>query len=67
MPYIFVTDGYPEANEFDDNYVRLDRSTPLIDAPLLQKIRDHYLSRARGTPVVTKNGAVEMVPTAPQG
>ena len=32
MPYIFVDDGFPEAADFDDNYVRAGRAVPLRPA-----------------------------------
>ena len=28
MPYLFITDGYPEAEEFADNYIWYDAADP---------------------------------------
>ena len=40
MPYVFVDDGYPEAGEFEDNYIWVGRAS----APAPKPGRTDYFS-----------------------
>lgn len=61
MPYIFTDDGYPEANEFGDNYQWVERPKPRDTDPIFRRIYERFVASVRSapTPVTVDQGSTD--------
>ena len=41
MAYAFIDDGYPEADEYETNYIEFDASDPKKIRAIIRQIRDY--------------------------
>jgi hypothetical protein len=51
MATLFIDDGYPEAEEYENNYIKFDESDPSIIRTIIRQIRD-CLKNRKGKPCV---------------
>jgi signal recognition particle subunit SEC65 len=47
MAYVFIDDGYPEADEYETNYVEFDASDPKKIRLIIQQVKKYLKQHKR--------------------
>jgi transposase len=45
MAYVFIDDGYPEAEEYETNYIEFDATDPRKIRAIINQVRDYLKNR----------------------